>query len=183
MLAPWSSVWGLGYMAVQMLRALSAVRVVAVDMREEVLQLARDAGVHAVVSARDLTPEALRAKTGRGGASLVLDCVAADATLTRTTRRQSRDPRSDEVGRKELIVQGIRVNALAAGFVDTSAPAAKDTVRDAMDASRRGLAATVPAGRMATPEDVASAAAFLASDESAYFVGATLSPNGGLVTV
>jgi NAD(P)-dependent dehydrogenase (short-subunit alcohol dehydrogenase family) len=35
---------------------------------------------------------------------------------------------------------------------------------------------------MATPEEVASAAAFLASDESAYFAGATLSPDGGLVT-
>jgi propanol-preferring alcohol dehydrogenase len=74
-------VGGLGYMAVQMLRALSAVRVVAVDMREDALQLARDAGAHAALSARDLTPEALRAETGQGGASLVLDCVAADSTL------------------------------------------------------------------------------------------------------
>jgi propanol-preferring alcohol dehydrogenase len=75
-------VGGLGHMAVQMLRALSAVRVVAVDMREEALQIARDAGAHAVLSARDLTPEALRAETGRGGAALVIDCVAADATLS-----------------------------------------------------------------------------------------------------
>jgi 3-oxoacyl-[acyl-carrier protein] reductase len=44
------------------------------------------------------------------------------------------------------------------------------------------MAATVPAGRLATPEEIASAAAFLASDQAAYFVGATLSPNGGLVT-
>jgi alcohol dehydrogenase, propanol-preferring len=35
-----------------------------------------------VLSARDLTPEALRTETGQGGASLVLDCVAVDATLT-----------------------------------------------------------------------------------------------------
>jgi 3-oxoacyl-[acyl-carrier protein] reductase len=83
---------------------------------------------------------------------------------------------------KELIVQGIRVNALAPGFVDTSAPAANDADRDAMAANRRGLAATVPAGRMGTPDEVAAAAAFLASDDSDYFVGATLSPNGGLVT-
>ena len=51
-----------------------------------------------------------------------------------------------------------------------------------MAANRRGLAATVPVGRMGTPEEVAAAAAFLASGRSAYFVGATLSPNGGLVT-
>jgi 3-oxoacyl-[acyl-carrier protein] reductase len=83
---------------------------------------------------------------------------------------------------KELIVQGIRVNALAPGFVDTSAAATEDADREAMAANRRGLAATVPVGRMGTPKEVAAAAAFLASGESAYFVGATLSPNGGLVT-
>jgi NAD(P)-dependent dehydrogenase (short-subunit alcohol dehydrogenase family) len=72
--------------------------------------------------------------------------------------------------------------------VDTSALMAKDAGGDAMDANRRVLTTSVPAGRMATPEEVASApeevasaAAFLASDESSYFVGATLSPNGGLV--
>jgi len=39
-----------------------------------------------------------------------------------------------------------------------------------------------PAGRLGTPEEVAAAVAFLASDDGAFFVGATLSPNGGLVT-
>ncbi len=77
---------------------------------------------------------------------------------------------------KELIVQGIRVNALAPGHVDTS------KLRGALDATRRVIAANTPAGRLAEPEEIAAAAAFLASDDAAYFVGATLSPNGGLVT-
>ena len=45
-----------------------------------------------------------------------------------------------------------------------------------------GEAARTPAGRLGTPAEIAATVAFLASDDAAYFVGATLSPNGGLVT-
>ena len=74
---------------------------------------------------------------------------------------------------KELIVQGIRVNAIAPGFIDTGG---------ALDAGRHPQIARTPAGRLGTPEEVAATVAFLASDDAAYYVGATLSPNGGLVT-
>ena len=77
---------------------------------------------------------------------------------------------------KELIVQGVRVNAVAPGFVDTS------RLKGALDAGRRAEIARTPAGRLGTPEEIAATVAFLASDDAAYFVGATLSPNGGLVT-
>lgn len=78
---------------------------------------------------------------------------------------------------KELIVQGIRVNALAPGFVDTS------RLKGSLGSGRRAELARTPAGRLGTPEEIAAAVAFLASDDAAYFVGATLSPNGGLLTV
>jgi 3-oxoacyl-[acyl-carrier protein] reductase len=77
---------------------------------------------------------------------------------------------------KELIVQGIRVNAIAPGFVDTT------RLKGDLDAGRRANAARTPAGRLGTPEEIAATVAFLASDDAAYYVGATLSPNGGLVT-
>jgi 3-oxoacyl-[acyl-carrier protein] reductase len=44
------------------------------------------------------------------------------------------------------------------------------------------MVARTPAGRLGTPAEIAATVAFLASDDTAYFVGATLSPNGGLVT-
>lgn len=95
---------GLGQVAVQMLRALSPVRVVAVDIREEALSAAAAAGAHGTVSADGLEPADLRAELGaaprgaaqRGrsvgavqrdrtpdteGASLVLDFVGSDQTL------------------------------------------------------------------------------------------------------
>jgi 3-oxoacyl-[acyl-carrier protein] reductase len=77
---------------------------------------------------------------------------------------------------KELIVQGIRVNAVAPGHVGT------ETLQGEITAERRAIAASTPAGRLAEPDEVAATVAFLASDEAGYFVGAVLSPNGGLVT-
>jgi alcohol dehydrogenase, propanol-preferring len=74
-------VGGIGHMAVQLLRALSEVRVIAVDVRDDSLELARKSGAHAALPARDLTAAELRAETGPDGATLVLDCVATDATL------------------------------------------------------------------------------------------------------
>ena len=77
---------------------------------------------------------------------------------------------------KELIVQDIRVNAVAPGFVDTS------RLKGDLDARRRTEANRTPAGRLGRPEEVAATVAFLASEDAAFYVGATLSPNGGLVT-
>jgi 3-oxoacyl-[acyl-carrier protein] reductase len=77
---------------------------------------------------------------------------------------------------KELIVQGVRVNAVAPGHVGTA------TLQGEVSEERRALAASTPAGRLAVPEEIAGTVAFLASDDAGYFVGAVLSPNGGLVT-
>jgi 3-oxoacyl-[acyl-carrier protein] reductase len=77
---------------------------------------------------------------------------------------------------KELIVQGIRVNAVAPGHVATS------TLKDEVSDQRSAIARSTPAGRLAQPEEVAATVAFLCSDDAAYYVGAVLSPNGGLVT-
>jgi propanol-preferring alcohol dehydrogenase len=74
-------VGGIGHMAVQLLRALSPVRVVAVDLRADALELALAAGAEVAIPAQELSPSQLRAAVGRRGASVVLDCVASDATL------------------------------------------------------------------------------------------------------
>lgn len=74
-------VGGIGHMAVQILRALTPARIVAVDRRDEALRLATAAGADAALPALGLTETQLRAETGAAGAALVLDCVAADATL------------------------------------------------------------------------------------------------------
>jgi NAD(P)-dependent dehydrogenase (short-subunit alcohol dehydrogenase family) len=84
----------------------------------------------------------------------------------------------------EFAGQGIRVNALCPGVVFTSLwdgmladYAAKRKM--APEAVRPYLASKIPMGRLCTPEDVARAAVFLASDESAYITGQALNVNGG----
>jgi 3-oxoacyl-[acyl-carrier protein] reductase len=77
---------------------------------------------------------------------------------------------------KEVIVQGIRVNAIAPGFIDTTRQ------KSAVGAARQSNVIRTPAGRLGTPEEIAATVAFLASDDASFFVGATVSVNGGLMT-
>lgn len=78
---------------------------------------------------------------------------------------------------KELAMQGIRVNAVAPGFIDTATSQAVDSPL------RQAQRERSPLRRFGRPEEIAATVAFLASDDAAFFVGETLSPNGGIVTV
>lgn len=71
---------GLGHMAVQILKATSAARVIAVDTRKEALELALTLGADEAIDGTDAATE-IRRVTGGRGADLVLDCVGADATM------------------------------------------------------------------------------------------------------
>jgi 3-oxoacyl-[acyl-carrier protein] reductase len=74
---------------------------------------------------------------------------------------------------QEVARQGITVNALAPGFIKTD-------MTEGLD--EKELKAIIPAKRFGLPEEVAHAAAFFASAESAYITGQVLSINGGLYT-
>ncbi len=76
---------------------------------------------------------------------------------------------------KEVALRGIRVNAVAPGFVETDMTAA---LPDELKAS---AIEAIPLGRMGAPEDIAKAVAFLASAEAAYITGQTLVVDGGMV--
>ena len=74
----------------------------------------------------------------------------------------------------ELARDGVRVNAVAPGAVLTP------RVAGMMDEERRAAsAANIPLGRMASPDDIAHAVAFLASDLASYITGQTLIVDGG----
>jgi alcohol dehydrogenase, propanol-preferring len=72
---------GLGHIAIQLLRALTPARVIAIDLREEARELALAAGAHAALDANGLDAAGVREETGPDGAALVLDFVAVGTTL------------------------------------------------------------------------------------------------------
>ena len=76
-------VGGLGHMAVQILVAMTATRVIAVDVRAEALELARQIGAHHSIPSNAEAARAIRDLVGPapGGADVVLDFVGAPATL------------------------------------------------------------------------------------------------------
>jgi 3-oxoacyl-[acyl-carrier protein] reductase len=76
---------------------------------------------------------------------------------------------------KEVASRGITANAIAPGFIVTP-------LTDQMPVDvRKRIVEIVPLGRAGLPEDIASAAVFLASDEAGYITGQVLHVNGGLL--
>lgn len=76
---------------------------------------------------------------------------------------------------RELASDGVRVNAIAPGLVDTELLVGKID-----DGGKQRVAESTPMGRLATPLDIANAFLFLSCDLSSYVTGVVLDVNGGL---
>lgn len=76
---------------------------------------------------------------------------------------------------REVASRGITVNTVVPGYIDT------DMTRALSEDQRERLLKQIPLERMGTPEDIAHAVAFLASDEAGYITGQSLIVDGGLV--
>lgn len=77
----------------------------------------------------------------------------------------------------EVATRGITVNCIAPGFIATAmTEALPDKLRDATRMK-------IPAGGFGTPDDIAAAALYLASDEAGYMTGQTLHVNGGMAMI
>jgi len=76
---------------------------------------------------------------------------------------------------REVGSRNIRVNAICPGYIDTPMTAGVSPLMQKIILSR------TPLGRWGEPDEVAATALFLASDDSSFYTGQWLSPNGGLV--
>ncbi|MBM6687799.1 3-oxoacyl-[acyl-carrier-protein] reductase [Collinsella tanakaei] len=75
---------------------------------------------------------------------------------------------------REVAAAGIRVNAVAPGYIETDMTAAMP------EAAQQAMCSMIPAARAGKPEDVARAVAFLVSDDAAYITGQVLAVDGGM---
>ncbi|MDH5642250.1 MAG: SDR family oxidoreductase, partial [Nitrospira sp.] len=75
---------------------------------------------------------------------------------------------------KELAGRGVTANVIAPGWIETDMTAAVD------EKNKEATLAALPLKRLGTPEDVAGAAVFLASDAASYVTAQTLVVDGGL---
>ncbi|MDR3153229.1 MAG: 3-oxoacyl-ACP reductase FabG [Deltaproteobacteria bacterium] len=113
-------------------------------------------------SGRIVSISSVVAFTGNPGQANYSAAKAGVAGLTRTLAL-------------EYASRGVTVNAVAPGFIDTEMTRANIPAKAA-----EALAARIPLARMGSPEDVAAAVSFLASDAAAYVTGQTIHVNGGL---
>ncbi len=130
---------GLGHMAVQILKATTAARVVAVDTKEEALDLARSLGADHVVAPGESAAREIRGRTDGRGADVVLDFVGSDATL------QLGVAASRPLG--DLTIVGIAGGSLPLGFFSVPYEVSMQTVYwgsrselvELLDLAARGL--------------------------------------------
>lgn len=78
---------------------------------------------------------------------------------------------------REIASRGITVNVVAPGFIET------DMTRALTEDQGAGILTQVPASRLGDAKEIASAVAFLASDEAGYITGETLHVNGGMYMI
>ncbi|EKS28525.1 3-oxoacyl-[acyl-carrier-protein] reductase [Afipia felis] len=78
---------------------------------------------------------------------------------------------------QEYARRNVTANCIAPGFIATA-------MTDALnDKQKEGILAKVPAGRLGSPDDIAAAAVYLASNEAAYVTGQTIHVNGGMAMI
>ena len=78
---------------------------------------------------------------------------------------------------RELASRNITVNAVAPGFIQT------EMTENLAEGTKAQMLALIPLNRFGTPEEVARAVAFLASEDSAYITGQVIHVNGGMLMV
>ena len=119
------------------------------------------------------------ARQGRGGKIVIISSVHQELAPVNSAPYNMAKAAINHLGRTmaaELAGRHINVNMINPGWIDTPGERAFATEEEIIAGGK-----TIPWGRLGTPDDIAAAVAFLASDEADYITGATLRVDGGYV--
>ena len=103
---------GLGHVGIQILRAITGATVIALDINDEKLELAREVGAHHTLLSNDEAPAAIKKLTGGQGASAVFDFVGAAPTV--------RIAAASAASEADIQIVGIGGGQLPVGFGTTA---------------------------------------------------------------
>ncbi|MGN2636190.1 NAD(P)-dependent alcohol dehydrogenase [Nocardia takedensis] len=129
---------GLGHVAIQLLRALTPARVIAVDLAEDKLDLARTVGAHETVTSDDKAADRIKALTDGRGATAVFDFVGAPPTTATAAAAVAMEG--------DVTIVGIGGGTVPVGFgalpfeVTVTAPywGTRPELREVLDLARAG---------------------------------------------
>jgi 3-oxoacyl-[acyl-carrier protein] reductase len=144
----------------------------SLDAWREVLETNLFGAFYAI---KAVTRPMLKAKSGR-----IINITSVSGQAGQTGQANYSAAKAGLIGltkatARELASRGITANAIAPGFVLT------ELTQDLPEALMAQITAATPLGRFGTTEEIASAVAFLASDEAAFITGQVLAVDGGLV--
>ena len=144
----------------------------SLDAWQSVIDTNLSGAFHAI---KAVTRPMLKAKGGR-----IINITSVSGQAGQTGQANYSSAKAGLIGltkatARELASRGITCNAVAPGFVLT------ELTQDLAQNLQDEITSRTPLGRFGTPEEIANAVAFLASDEAAYITGQILAVDGGLV--
>ena len=118
---------------------------------------------------RAVSRQMLRQRSGR-----IINLSSVSGVLGNAGQANYSASKAGVIGLTKSAARGITVNAIAPGFINT------EMTEVLSEKVKEGATAQIPLGKFGETEDIANAAAFLASDEACYITGQTLHVDGGM---